>query len=300
MLNEFRQDPLSGDWVLISTGRGKRPNGREKLAFPAHDCPFDGLNNFVEILPNKYPAVLEGQCGPVMEHGLAAVAAGVGVHELVVTKDHDRHFSNFTADEMGQVIMLYRNRYRELALDECNKYISIFHNHGVLAGASIYHNHSQILSTPIVPPQMTRMLELSSKRSASDVLAQETADGSSIVCQNDAFIAFCPYASRSPYEINIFPKNSQPDFGALADNDIQALALVMQEVFVRLDKALSDPDYTYFIHTAPPYQSASGMSWHIEIMPRFSPAAGFEFGTGIFINTVDPDQAAEELRNVSL
>jgi UDPglucose--hexose-1-phosphate uridylyltransferase len=292
MANEFRQDPLTGDWVLIAPKRGARPNSREKFPFPDHACPFDGLTSFVEVIPNKYPAVQPGQCGPIMEQGLFSVAAGVGTHELVITKDHNRHFANFTNEEMAEVISMYLDRYRNLAQDECNKYITIFHNHGMLAGASIYHNHSQILSTPILPPQIQKML---ARPRVSQLLATEQ---SRIVCQNDAFVAFCPFASRSPYEINIFPKNSQSNFGDLSD--VTGLASIMREIFVRLDSALEDPDYTYFIHTAPPHSGEESFDWHVEIMPRFSPTAGFEFGTGIFINTVDPDDAAQQLREVTL
>jgi UDPglucose--hexose-1-phosphate uridylyltransferase len=292
MSNEFRQDPLTSDWVLIAPSRAHKPENRERIAFTPHPCPFDGLQSFVEILPNKYPAVTAGQCGPIISQGVYSVAAGVGVHELVVTKDHDRHFSNFTDEEMRQVVTIYRNRYRELATDECNKYISIFHNHGVLGGASIYHNHSQILTAPVIPPEITKMLGTR----ANELLV---AEKERTVCENETFVAFCPFASRSPFEVNIFPKQSQSDFGALTDMDVDKLAAVMREVFIRLDKAVGDPDYTYFIHTTPP-RSKDMLDWHIEIMPRFSPVAGFELGTGIFINVVDPDEAADKLRNVSL
>lgn len=316
-MDQFRQDPLTGEWVLIAPGRAKKPQNREHVAFTPHDCPFDDpqktgqekpiaifshgnkIDNqdegwTIQILPNKYPAVVPGQCGPIISQGIFSVAAGVGAHELVITRDHDRHFANFTHEEMAEVVKVYRDRYRELAKDDCNKYISIFHNHGVLAGASIKHNHSQILTTPIVPPQIEKML---GRPAPVGMLESESARN---VCGNDRFVAFCPFASRSPFEVNIFPKQTESDFGQLSDEDIPALAGVMREVFARLDKALGDPDYTFFIHTSPPSESHPDFNWHIEIMPRFSPAAGFEFGTGIFINTVDPDEAAAKLREATI
>ncbi len=325
LTNEFRQVPLSGDWVLISPGRAAKPGARERLSFPASNCPFDDpqathqetpiaiyahgtqINTpegwTVQVLPNKYPVVSPGQCGPVMATELFSFAAGVGSHELVITRDHDRHFANFSVDEMTEVVRVYLDRYRALSADTCNKYISIFHNHGVLAGASIFHNHSQIISMPIVPPQVQRMVNLSAaylqktgRRLASDLLSKETAR---VVCQNEQFVAFCPFASRAPYEINISRKNPQADFRSIADTDVPALAGLMQEVFARLDKALDNPDYTFFLHSAPA-DSPVGLDWCIEIMPRFSPAAGLEFATGVFVNTTDPDQAAETLRAVTL
>ncbi len=328
--NEFRQDPLSGDWILISPGRGKKPGAREAVSFPTHDCPFDDPQAThqetpvaiyshgqkvdtvedwtIQVLPNKYPAVSSGQCGPVMEQDIYSVAAGVGAHELVVTRDHDRYFSDFTVDEMAEVIRAYRDRYRALSADPCNKCVTIFHNHGVLAGASVKHNHSQIISMPIVPPELSQMFvrckeyfTRTGHRLVQDLVAQELALGSRVVSQNENFVAVCPFASRSPYEVNVFPKFNQSSFGDLSDEALPALATMMQEIFVRIDKAVNSPDYLFFIHTASPSEAnGAEFDWHIEIMPRFSPSAGLEFGAGVFVNTVDPDEAAQALQSVSL
>ena len=326
MTNEFRQDPLSGDWVVIAPARSKKPENGARSTFAAHDCPFDDPQKAgqerpivvysrgkkidttdgwtIQVIPNKYPAVLPGQCGPVMKQGLYSVAAGTGAHELVITRDHDRHFADFSDEEMAEVIGAYLDRYRALASDSCNKYTTIFHNHGILAGASIYHNHSQILTTPIVPPHIGEMFgncarhyKKTGRRLVENILAEESKRG---ICDKGRFTAFCPFAGRSSYEVNIFPKMIQPDFGMLDDTDTAALASLMREVFVRLNKALNDPDYTFFIHTSGPENKDSALDCHIEIMPRFSPAAGFEFGTGVFVNAVDPDEAAKKLRSVAI
>ncbi|OGN32895.1 MAG: hypothetical protein A3I39_00515 [Candidatus Yanofskybacteria bacterium RIFCSPLOWO2_02_FULL_47_9b] len=328
MTNQFRQDPLSGDWVLISPARAQRPENKEHIPFANHDCPFDDPQKTgqekpvaiyahgqktdipdgwtVQVLPNKYPAVLPGQCGPVMEQGLFSVAAGVGSHELVITRDHDRHFANFTDEEMAEVINIYRDRYIALSADPCTAYVMIFHNHGVLAGASIFHNHSQIISLPVIPPQLQRMFERSDvylkktgKRLGEELLAEELKNNR-IVYKNQKFVAYCPFASRSPYEVRIIAVSPRSDFGALSDGDVLPLAEAMREVFGRLDKVLNDPDYTFYFHTAPPRATDGALDWHIEVMPRFSPAAGLEFSTGVFVNTVDPDEAANKLRSVTL
>ncbi len=329
MANEFRQDPLTGDWVIISPGRDKRPGAHGKMAFPERECPFDDPQKTgqekpvaiyshgkkvetpedwtVQVLPNKFPALTPGQCGPVMEQGFHSVAAGVGTHDLVITRDHNKHFANFTDQEMAEVIMAYRDRYRDLTEDLCNKYVLIMHNHGVLAGASIFHNHSQIISLPIIPPQLTRMFsrcddyfKKTGKRLASELLDEELAENKRIVCQNNTFVAYCPFAGRSQYQVRISRRESQPNFGLLADDEILQLASVVREVFARLDKALENPDYSFYIHTAPDNEQDAALDWHFEIMPRFSPAAGLEFGTGVFVNTVDPDDAAEKLRSATL
>jgi UDPglucose--hexose-1-phosphate uridylyltransferase len=328
--NEFRQDPLSGDWILISPGRGKKPGAREAVSFPDHECPFDDPQAThqeapvaiyshgqkvdtvegwtLQVLPNKSPAVSAGQCGPVIDQGLYSVAAGVGAHELVVTRDHDRYFSDLTVEEMAEVIRAYRDRYQVLSAELCNKCVTIFHNHGVLAGASVKHNHSQIISMPVVPPELSRMfarcadhLTRTGRRLIADLVAEESTHRTRVVAENENFVAVCPFASRSPYEVNIFPKFSQSSFADLSEDALPMLAALMREVFIRIDKAVSQPDYLFFIHSAASHDaSAIAFDWHIEIMPRFSPTAGLEFGAGVFVNTVDPDEAAQALTSISL
>jgi UDPglucose--hexose-1-phosphate uridylyltransferase len=330
-IGEFRKDLVSGHWVLISTERAKRkPKDPEtRLQQPKDKCPFEdpiaanGKEPIIVfshgqrvqspkdwttlVIPNKYPALTPGVCGPTTKQGPFEVAAAHGFHELVITRNHDKSFAHFTKEETKEVLQVYRDRYREIAQDNCGAYVSIFHNHGKSAGASIYHNHSQIISTPILPPHVMESLRGSGryfkehgKKVHGVLIDWEITQGKRVVYENEKFICIAPFASQSPYEVRIFPKADSSYFEKTSDGDLgnlaDALATILRKMYVLLD----DPDYNFFIHTSP-VKKEGGIAyedyrWHIEIVPRLGIAAGFEFATAIYINSVDPDQAAAELR----
>ncbi|HVZ11018.1 MAG TPA: DUF4921 family protein [Candidatus Paceibacterota bacterium] len=334
MLNEFRQDPVSGEWVLFATQRARKPapSTASMLKMDKESCPFENpqekgneapllifshgkqaadLTDWTtQVFRNKFPALQYGICGPISVGPLFSTAVGYGFHELVVTRDHDRHFSSFTAAETAEVLTVYRERYRAIATDQCGDYIAIFHNHGYLAGASVYHNHSQIISVPFVPPMIVRDIDragayfrTSGTRIHESVLAQELQEGKRVVFQNDRFAAICSYTSRVPYEIRIYPKYHQPYFADISDADVTACGEVLQTALARLDKVTGNADYTFLVHTAPPGEAKpeyDAFRWHIEIIPRVTMPAGFETSTNVYINVVDPDQAAEELRTATV
>lgn len=335
--NEFRKDLVSGEWVLISSVRAKRPHDgvREKLTQSKDVCVFEPERLSKQetpihvyesgaqvvwngdwngpwttmVLPNKFPALQAGSCGAPKRVGPYMVQEANGFHELVITRDHDAHFAQFTDAQTQEVLRAYRNRYLEIAKDECGDYISIFHNHGRSAGASISHNHSQIISSPVIPPDILRSVQ-----GADDYMQQhgvsvhramidfEVKEGKRIVYENDSFIAFCPFVSKGAYEVRIFPKQQLPHF-ELADDALlldcaNALNNILRKMFVALD----DADYNFFIHTAPvqrdPLIDYDFYHWHIEIVPRIPIAAGFELSTAIYINPFDPDDCAQHLREV--
>ena len=331
MLDEFRQDPVSGDWVLFSDKRAGRPHAKEEKVFfqPKSACPFEGdfkgqeqtlllLNHgkvvdldaeawTTRVIKNKYPVVIDGMCSPVRTEADFLVSVGTGSHELVITKDHDRQPADLSDEELAEVLAAYRARYAVLSRDSCTRYVSIFHNHGHLAGASVYHNHSQIVSMPLVPSLIERSVsrarayqEKNGRTIYESVLDFEIEDGKRTVLENDSFIAFCPYVSRSPYSVKIFPKTEQASFGEITDSQTPLLAQALGGVLRKLKALRDDPDFIYFVRTAPLNDRISHREyrWHLEIMPRESPAAGLELGTDVFINTVDPDIAAEALRSV--
>ncbi len=337
MLNEFRQDLVSGDWVLFSTERTKKPVDhakKKKFYQPKNGCVFEdpqasgqgepllvylkgqkvswsGSFNgkwSTQVVQNKYPAVRHGNiCGSARSYGPVRIIDASGFHEVVITKDHNRSFAQFDNSETEEVIRVYLDRFREISKDSCNKYILIFHNHGSLAGASIYHNHSQILSMPILPPEVLRSVRgaeeyyLKNKQKVHDMMIELTLeDKKRVVFENDKFIAFCPYVSKTPYEVRIFPKQSSPKFENISDEDIPYLADSLNVMVKKLYKALDDPDYNFYIHTAPTDKDGNYdyYHWHIEIVPKISTFGGFELGTDMYINAIDPDAAAEALRNV--
>lgn len=334
MLNEFRQDPVSGDWVLFATKRGKRPGAREQGQFfqTKEECLFEPERlsqqekpvvayrngNRIDdpkpdgdwttiVIPNKFPVVAPGLCSPIHAEGIFNMADGRGFHELVITRDHDRYFAQFSDAEVAEVLTAYRDRYQNMAADKCGAYIQIFHNHGHLAGATVYHNHSQILSMPIVPGGILksmenchRYFEKTGRHIHEELMDWEIKEQKRIIFENEKFIALCPYVSRTPYEIRIFPKSRSAYFEDLAEADIPMLAEALRTALVKTNNALGGIDYVFFIHTAPPRNSEqpthNHYHWHIEILPRFSPAAGLELGANVFVNFADPDEAAAELR----
>lgn len=336
MLNEFRQDLVSGDWVLFVTGRAKgHINKKDKFYQPKDSCPFEnfqasengepvmvfnqGAQSDLEgfrtgnwttvVIPNKNPAVVPGVCPPPIGQGPFQKMVASGFHELVITKDHEKSICRFTPEETIELLTVYRNRYREIAKDECGQYILIFHNRGPSAGATIYHNHSQILSTPVLPPEVLRSMKGTEDyynehgKKVHDVMLQwEIQEGKRIIYDDAHFIAFCPFVSKTPYEIRIFPKKFEPRFEMITDDEISSLANALNLVLRKMDKALDVPDFNFYIHTAPVQKNNHDKfyHWHMEIVPRLSIVGGLELGTDIYVNVINPDEAAKLLRETNI
>ena len=333
MLNEFRQDLVSGEWVLFATGRVKRPAVEKKETASddkyrsINNCPFEDLKKSgnepvwfysneadwrIAVIKNKFPAVKPGICKPVSTFGPFDIQEAVGFHDLFVYKDHDKYFANFSQEEIIEVIRSYKKRYREILESEgCVRYILIFHNSGRDAGASLYHPHSQIISMPILPPDVSRSINGSynfykeHKERVYDVLMKwEKEHANRTIYENDLFIAFCPFVSKTPYEVRIFPRDSHAHFEKMPDEFDKYLADVLLTVLKKIKIALGDSSYNFFIHTAPAETDLEGVhefySWHIEILPKVKIAAGIEMGTGVDINVVDPDEAAKLLRDTNV
>lgn len=336
MLNEFRQDIVSGDWVLFSTSRARGHIKKEaKFYQPKEGCPFEDLrasgnedpvmvfnrgsrsdleafragNWTTLVVPNKHPAVMPGLCPPPVKKGPFPKMVATGFHDLVITKDHDKSFCCFSPEEIGEVLTVYRERYKEIAKDECGVYILIFHNRGPSAGATIYHNHSQILSTPILPPDILRSIKGSEsyfrehgKRVHEEMLKWEIKEGKRIIYDDGHFTVFCPFVSKTPYEIRIFPKKFNPRFETITEEEIRALSNALNSVLKKMDKALDEPDFNFYIHTAPTRKNHHDeyYHWHMEIVPRLSIVGGLELGADVYVNVIDPDEAAELLRKADV
>jgi len=328
LLNEFRQDLVSGDWVLFSTGRTKRPHEekeREENYQPKDGCPFedpvksgqeiiwgfpDNENWQILTVKNKFPAVKSGLCGPNRQVGPFNAHDATGEHDVIIYKDHELHLPDFSIEQAVSAIRVYKKRYQEMAAaSECVEYVMIFHNYGREAGASLYHPHSQIISMPILPPDVSsslfgsfRYYQENKKRVYDLILEWELEQKKRIVYENDMFVVFCPFVSKFPYEVRIFPRDSHAHFERMPDEFDKYLAEALLAVLAKIKKTLGNPSYNFFIHTAPVKENKlenfhEFYSWHIEILPKLSILGGFELGSGIDINVVDPDAAAEKLRN---
>ncbi|TSC71721.1 MAG: hypothetical protein G01um101470_517 [Parcubacteria group bacterium Gr01-1014_70] len=336
IISELRQDFVSGEWVLLATGRAKRPqdfikhDGKEIITTQLlNDCPFEHahINNkdpllwyatpgtaekdtienwFLQVVPNKYPALVphpEGTCPSRIQKGPLTFMPGIGYHEVIITRPHERGLGEMTSEEAGVVIQAYRERYVSIKSDPCVSYILIFHNHGKDAGASISHPHSQLIAFPIIPPDVKRSF-WGSQRFYNEhkkcvhcqVLAWELEVRERIVYENDRFVAVAPYASHVSFEVRIFPKEHNPYFELITEKDILHLSDALVSVLGKFHKALEDPAYNFFIHTAPVNRAGvEHYHWHLEILPKTSVIAGLELGTGVDVVVVAPEDVPKLL-----
>jgi UDPglucose--hexose-1-phosphate uridylyltransferase len=273
----------------------------------------------VRVVPNKFPALrIEGNLDR-KGLGLYDRMNGVGAHEVIIeTPIHELNFADAPIDHIERVIWMYRERLQDLLRDTRFKYVLIFKNHGSAAGASLSHPHTQIIATPVTP--LTLAEELTSAKEHfqdkerclfCDIIQQELESGERIVVSDDQFVAMTPFASRFPFEIFLAPRNHHHNFAEISDDMIRQLALMLKEVLLRMKKCLNDPPYNFLIHTIPNTRSRARRAtywetieldfhWHIELIPRLTRIAGFEWGTGFYINPTAPEEAAKYLREVEL
>ena len=325
LASEFRQDPISGDWVLLAPSRGVgiKFEGRMKVNLPKNKCPFENPAKFgnapailvyqneskndwfLQVIPNKYPAVSLGRCDTAEQKGLEKFQAGVGFHEIVIYRDHDRHLADFTSNEIKRALTAFQERYNNLANDACVKYISIFHNCGKEAGSTVSHPHSQILALPVIPPDINHSINGShryftehGKCAHCQILNQELKDKKRVLYQNKSMVVFVPFASRTEFEIRIISKNHSAYFEKVEEDELGDLADALKFAFSKIYKKLKDPAFNFFIHTAPTAQKQGNghYHWHVEILPKFDVWGGFELGTGMDIITLAPEKAAQILR----
>jgi UDPglucose--hexose-1-phosphate uridylyltransferase len=331
-MSEFRQDPLSGRWVIVGGERADRPNEfhEEATRCTQVSCPFcagneaetpDAVSVYppasngswkVRVVPNKYPAVTtDGDCPPPLSgtSALKSPRCGFGQHEVIIESPrHIASLTDLTPDEARLLLVAYRDRIAALRQNKQFKYVQIFKNVGPAAGASLEHAHSQLVALPDVPEVIQQEVascrefyETTGRSLLAAMAEDELAAGDRIVAQSPRFLAFCPYASRFPYEVWLLPRAQQASFEFAKDEELGELSTFLQEVIGRIEGTLGRVAYNYFLHTEPFDTSAyDHYHWHIEIFPRLTKAAGFEWATGMFINPFLPEAAAQSLRTGSL
>ncbi len=315
--SELRLDPVFRDWVLIATGRAKRPETFQKEAHVIKKddlaaCPFENLDDqsrmskdwTVVAIPNKYPAFFPMASPKTRLQGPYQSMDGVGFHEVIVTRDHTRDIQEFSPSEVKDLIDLYQERYLCLMKEEFVDYISIFKNKGERAGATVAHPHSQLIATPVVAADIQRSLQGSRayfdeyKRCVHcEMIQWDLTDPKRVIFENETFVVLCPFASRVAFEVRVYPKEHLSHFEQATEQQKKQFAEVLLLAMQKLSKALNDPDYNYFIHTAPVDGGKHAYyHWHLEILPKTSTWAGFEISTGIEISTIEPEEAAAFLR----
>jgi len=328
-MSDLRRDIVSGEWIIMSPNRAKRshlivPPRRPRLFPNKNRCPFEEKNLRAEnvwppllrypkmgewqvgLIPNKFPAVTHHQmCGVEEKQGPHTVMQGIGHHDLVITRDHRKGFADLSTEEAIGVFLVLQERYRTMAKDRCLLYTSSFMNWGLTAGASVSHPHYQVLTLPIIPPDIARSLEGAHHYFKTHhrcvhcaVLSYERADKKRVVRQDAHAIAFTPFVSRNPFEVRISPKRHLPFFERTPKKDLRSVVVMLQHVLHKIKKNLNDADFNFFLHTAPLKRQAKYgyYHWHIEVAPKITIPAGFELSTGVEINVVNPDEAARMLR----
>jgi UDPglucose--hexose-1-phosphate uridylyltransferase len=289
---------------------GKTPP--EVYALRAAGTAPDSPGWTVRVVPNKVPALNPGPPPPRATKGIFQSMEGRGVHEVVIENpDHALELGDLPAGHIRDVLRVFQNRIKAIESDLHYQYVQIFKNKGKEAGASLSHPHSQIVATPIVPKRVKeeiygadRLYRTFKECGFCRILREEESAGTRIIARNPQFTAFAPYASRFPFEMTIFPKRHSAFFPDVREDELEPLAEILKDVLTRLKKTVGDPPFNMVLHQAPnPSLSAKDWPelhlkshWHLEIIPILTKVAGFEWGTGFYINPVPPETGAQFLR----
>jgi UDPglucose--hexose-1-phosphate uridylyltransferase len=328
-MSELRQNLATKEWVIIATERAKRPHDftaepskmtQDRPAF-VPDCPFCPGNELqtpedvfrwpadgawqVRVFPNRFPALTPG--GERAHHldGVRRRINGVGFHEVLIESPvHNTTPALMKIEEITLILRAFQTRGRQIMDEPDVEQIFYFENHGPSAGTSLEHPHCQLLALPVVPYDVRRRIEELRRTFDNDgicpychMLKMELEEDRRVVAQNACFVAFIPFAAFSPFHMWIVPRRHGPTFLDLNPDELRSLADIMREVFGKLYYGLNDPDYNYIIRCAPVRDSCSAyLHWYVSIVPRVTKAAGFELGSGMYINPSLPEESGAFLR----
>jgi UDPglucose--hexose-1-phosphate uridylyltransferase len=326
---QLRKDPILARRVIIATQRAKRPShfGSRGNADPATSCPFCENNEdmtppeilayrpsgssaqqagwTLRVVPNKFPAVTREEDFAPYTEGMYQYASSVGAHEVIIeTPRHETNMAALGEGEVAGVLSAYRERVLALKEDRRFRSVLIFKNHGPEAGATIEHTHSQLIALPIVPVNVSEELkgarhhyETYERCVYCDLVRHEASTKTRLVSEHDAFVVLCPFAPRFPFETWILPKKHSAYFEHISQREIVDLAATLRETLGLLNRTLREPPLNYVIHSMPLHEAQTAhYHWHIEIMPKLTQIAGFELGTGFYINPLPPERATALLR----
>lgn len=329
-MSELRRDPISARWVIMDTDHPSaiRDYEYEPTSFRGQDCPFcygnENQTPFeiaairdastapntpgwrVRVVSNKYPALqIEGELNR-RGAGIYDMSNGIGAHEVLVeTPYHQKDIPDLLNSEIEEFLLMYCSRALDLLKDSRFKYIMIFKNYGKAAGASIEHPHTQIIALPMVPKSVAEEIkgaqhyfDYRERCIFCDMIRQEIQEKERIVVENKYFLSFCPFVSRFPFEVWIIPKKHGAYFAHLPAEELPALAGILKDNITRLKKVFPDAAYNYIIHSSPVNGDSApdGYHWHIELIPKLTRTAGFEWGTGFYVVNTPPELAAKCLK----
>lgn len=330
IMSELRLNPITREWVIIYTEKARRPEDfhqrREKRYSPERldSCPFCPGNEGktppeimripsdgqwkLRVMPNKYPALqLEGE-RKRSNDGLRHLVSGVGRHEVIVEGPrHDIHMAHFGPEEITDIIRAYKSRFADAANDPRIEHVIVFKNHGFASGTTIQHPHSQLIGTPVKPLQVRsrveeaqRYFDYSGECLMCAMLRDELSDGRRVLLETPFFVSFIPYAALSPFHMWIFPKRHASFFGDISEEEISDLAVNLKTVLLKLHNGLDNPDFNFVIRSDSTHESLEHYHWYISIVPRLIQTAGFELGSGMYINMSVPEEVAGFIRNVTV
>jgi UDPglucose--hexose-1-phosphate uridylyltransferase len=331
-VSELRYNIITGDWVILATERAKRPHDfikakKEEDILPVYkeNCPFCPGNEVktpdeifrlcdkekwkARSIPNLFGA-LSPQTKPERHiEGIYISMGGFGNHEVIIENPrHNTCIALMSDMEVEDIIRVYKNRYASLQNTPQIESIIIFKNHGIGAGTSLEHPHSQLIATPIIPPQIKNRIQIAEnffEKTGACVycktIEEELKIKERVILETDNFISFLPYAGAMPFMIWICPKRHMSGFADIVEAEISDLARSLKITLQKLYYGLSNPDFNYVIRSfAAEEKNAKYLHWYLNIIPRISQPAGFELGTAMAINTALPEESAEFLRQVKI
>ncbi|MBC8512722.1 MAG: galactose-1-phosphate uridylyltransferase [Dehalococcoidia bacterium] len=332
-MSEIRQDPTTKEWVIIAPERAKRPQHMPKRML-AHElpsweesCPFcpgnesqtpDEVLRFppsaqgsaweVRVVPNRFAALsLSGNLTRREEGHLFRKMDGVGVNEVIIeTPSHNTPIALMTREQVEKVLVAYQQRYNTLKENRQLKFITIFKNHGWASGTSLIHPHSQLVATPLATTYYRRKFDVAvdyydnvGRCLYCDLIAEELRRGERIIAETKEFIVLHPFASRVPYETWIIPKRHCASFGLCPATGLTELSTVLRDTLLCLHRGLDNPAFNYMFDTSTTEDEEDPYyHWHIRIVPRLTTIAGFEMGSGIYINTALPEDTAKVIKKM--
>jgi UDPglucose--hexose-1-phosphate uridylyltransferase len=323
---ELRKDPLSDIWVIFSPERKLRPlvnpsagedvlgpgncpfcEGNESMTPPEIDAVRDNRHEAnqpgwrVRVIPNKYPALrAEGHLVKESE-GFYDKISGIGAHEVVIeTTSHSKGIDRLETEAVTAILLTYKRRILDLKRDPRFRYIQVFKNHGVQAGASLFHPHSQVVAMPVVPARVKERLihaetHFNTKNRCffCDMIHDDARQRKRVVAESNDYIVISPYAARLPYELAIYPRAHGAFFEETAAEKLHTLAVVLKDTMIKINKVLERPSYSLILYNAPLGRVyADYFHWHLEIVPFVLGANGFALGTHAYINPILPEEAA--------
>lgn len=330
---ELRKDPITGRWVIIATDRAKRPTDFIRQPVPPAKpgvCPFDYGNEAktppeilayrnsgardqpgwrVRVVPSKFPVLgIEGDLNRQGE-GMYDKMNGIGAHEVIIeTPQHCTTLGEMPEHQIEEVLWAFKDRVNDLKKDSRFRYIILFKNHGEAAGATLEHPHSQLIALPVIPKRVRELVdgaklfyEMKERCIFCDIIRQESTSGIRLVTETERYTVLEPYAPRFPFETWILPKRHASHYEDSDAPALKDLAWVLRSTMRKIEKVLEQPAYNFVIHSAPVQDGPlPHYHWHLEIIPKLTKVAGFEWGTGFYINPTPPEESAKFLREAGL